>query len=66
MKKSKNLLIGLMSVLSLIITIHVALFVKYADARMDFCNPGIVTTDEPMQWFQPIFSSSLFPAPGGT
>jgi hypothetical protein len=66
MKKNKHLLIGLMSVLILIITIHVALFVKYADGRLHFCNAGVTTINESMQWFQPIFSLPLQPAPGGT
>jgi|GEM_PF-3650463 len=66
MKKSNNLLIGLMSVLLLIITIHVALFAKYADGRPGFFSPGAVLSNESMDWFQPVLLIPLQPEPGGT
>ena len=66
MKKNKNFLIGLMSVLLLIITIQVAFFAKYADGTVDFFNAEVVTVNESMQWFQPILLIPPQPACDGT
>jgi hypothetical protein len=66
MKKNKALLIGMMSVLLLVITIHVALLVKNRDGSADFFNQGAATSNESMEWSQPILLIALQPAPGGT
>lgn len=66
MKNNKNLLIGLMSVLLLIIAIHVALLVKNTDGRSDFFNPGDAASNESLEWSQPILLIPLQQAPGGT
>jgi uncharacterized protein YxeA len=66
MKKNKNVLIGLMSVLLLIITIHVALFAKYTDGRINFFNAEDVRSNKSMESFQLILSIPLQPEPGGT
>ena len=66
MEKNINLLIGVISVLLLIITIHVALLVKNTDRSANFFSPGDVTSNESMVWPQPILLMALQPEPGGT
>ena len=66
MKKNKALLIGLMSVLLLVITIHVALLVKNTHGSAEPFNQGDATSNESMEWSQPILLIALQPAPAGT
>jgi len=66
MKKNKNLLIGLMSVLLLIITIHVVLFAEFTDGRINFFNAKDIRSNKSIESFQLILSIPLQPEPGGT
>ena len=59
MEKNKNLLLGAVSVLLLIITIYVAFLVKNTDGSAKPFNPGAATSNESMEWPQPILLIAL-------
>jgi hypothetical protein len=66
MKKNKNVLVGLMSALLLIITIHIALFVKYSKENVILYNSEVAPTNQSVESLQPIILIPIRPISGAT